>query len=157
MSPSASSKFTRNFRKKFENFENSDNFEYFFENLRKMFRNFRKQWIPTPDCQIDPSLLIYKGPLHRTARAGHKIPNSAGGTSESCSEVIGSLTARIARPASLAIWHPGHSHRRPSQSPDRKHFAALDLEKPADFSLRRPTSQDLVGVFVALFLWVQDI
>ena len=51
---------------------------------------------------------------------------------------------RIARPISLVIWHRGRSHRRPncSRSPNRKHFASLDLKKHADFSHRRPTSQD---------------
>ena len=28
--------------------------------------------------------LFWKGPLHGTARAGHEIPNSAGGTSDRC-------------------------------------------------------------------------
>ena len=39
------------------------------------------------------------------------------------------LVARIARPVSLAIWHRGCSHRKPnrSESPNRKHFASLDL------------------------------
>ena len=37
---------------------------------------------------------------------------------------------RIARPASLAIWHRAHSHRWPnrSESTNRKHFASLDLK-----------------------------
>ena len=39
------------------------------------------------------------------------------------------LVARIARPTSLAIWHRGRSHRRPNRSgsPNRRHFASLDL------------------------------
>ena len=54
------------------------------------------------------------------------------------------LVVRIARPTSLAIWHRGCSHRRPNRSgsPNRRHFASLDLKKHPDFSHRRPTSQD---------------
>ena len=39
------------------------------------------------------------------------------------------LVARIARPTSLTIWHRGCSHRRPNRSgsPNRRHFASLDL------------------------------
>ena len=61
------------------------------------------------------------------------------------------LVVRIARPASLAIWHRGHSHRRPNRSgsPNRRHFASLDRKKHADFLHRRPTSQD----FRRRFLW----
>ena len=61
------------------------------------------------------------------------------------------LVVRVARPTSLAIWHRGHSHRRPnrSQSPNRRHFASLDLKEHPDFSHRRPTSQD----FRRLFFW----
>ena len=42
---------------------------------------------------------------------------------------------RIARPASLAIWHRGHSHRKPNrnESPNRRHFASLDLKKTCRF------------------------
>ena len=56
----------------------------------------------------------------------------------------GTLVARIARPTSLAIWHRGRSHRKPNRSgsPNRRHFASLDLRKHADISHRRPTSQD---------------
>ena len=60
------------------------------------------------------------------------------------------LVVRIARPASLAIWHRGRSRRRPnrSRSPNRRHLASLDLKKHPDFSHRRPTSQDFrKGVF----------
>ena len=61
------------------------------------------------------------------------------------------LVVRIARPTSLAIWHRGRSHRRPNRngSPNRKHFASLDLKKHADFSHRRPTSQN----FRRRFFW----
>ena len=61
------------------------------------------------------------------------------------------LVVRIARPTSLAIWHRGHSHRRPNRSgsPNRKHFTSLDLKKHAYFSHRRPTSQD----FRRRFFW----
>ena len=66
------------------------------------------------------------------------------------------LVVRIARPTSLAIWHRGRSHRRPNrnESPNRRHFASLDLKKHADFSHRRPTSQnfrrDSSAIFVAI-------
>ena len=42
---------------------------------------------------------------------------------------------RIARPTSLAIWHRGCSHRRPNRngSPNRRHFASLNLKKQPDF------------------------
>ena len=61
------------------------------------------------------------------------------------------LVVRIARPTSLAIWHRGRSHRRPNRSgsPNRRHFASLDLKKHPDFSHPRPTSQD----FRRLFFW----
>ena len=54
------------------------------------------------------------------------------------------LVVRIARPKSLAIWHCECSHRRQNRSgsPNRRHFASLDLKKHPDFSHRRPTSQD---------------
>ena len=56
----------------------------------------------------------------------------------------GTLVARIARPTSLAIWHRGRSHRRPNRSgsPNRKHFASLDLKKHPDFSRCGPIAQD---------------
>ena len=59
--------------------------------------------------------------------------------------------ARIARPRSLAIWHRGCSHRRPNRSgsPNRRHFASLDLKKHPDFPHRRPTSQDFRSIFLA--------
>ena len=58
--------------------------------------------------------------------------------------------ARMARPTSLAIWHRGRSHRRPtSKSPNRRHFASLDLKTHADFRHRRPISQD----FRRRFFW----
>ena len=65
--------------------------------------------------------------------------------------LAGDLVVRIARPTSLAIWHRGRSHRRPNRSgsPNRRHFASLDLKKHPDFSHRRPTSQD----FRRLFFW----
>ena len=46
------------------------------------------------------------------------------------------LVVRIARPASLAIWHRGRSHRKPNRSgsPNRSHFTSLDLKKHADFA-----------------------
>ena len=52
------------------------------------------------------------------------------------------LVVRVARPALLAIWHRGRSHRRPNwrESPNRRHFASLDLKRHADISHRRPTS-----------------
>ena len=67
------------------------------------------------------------------------------------------LVVRTARPASLAIWHRGRSHRRPnrSESPNRRHFASLDLQKHADFSHRRPTSQDFRRDVSAVFLVFQ--
>ena len=41
------------------------------------------------------------------------------------------LVVRIARPELLSIWHRGRSHRRPNRSgsPNRRHFASLDLKK----------------------------
>ena len=61
------------------------------------------------------------------------------------------LVVRIARPTSLAIWHCRHSHRRPNSngSPNRRHFASLDLKEHAYFSHRRPTSQ----AFRRRFFW----
>ena len=58
------------------------------------------------------------------------------------------LVVRIARPTSLAIWHRGRSHCRPNRSgsPNRTHFASLDLKKHPDFL---HTSQD----FRRLFFW----
>ena len=43
-----------------------------------------------------------------------------------------------------SVWGNGESQRRPncSGSPNRRHFVSLDLRKHADFSHRRPTSQD---------------
>ena len=69
-----------------------------------------------------------------------------------------SLVVRIVRPASLAIWHRGRSHRRPNrnESPNRGHFASLDLKKHADFSHRRPTSQDFRREFSAVFPVISD-
>ena len=66
--------------------------------------------------------------------------------------------ARIARPASLAIWHRGRSHRRPNRSgsPKRRHFASLDRKKHADFSHRRPTSQDFCRRFFCHFPVISD-
>ena len=43
-----------------------------------------------------------------------------------------------------------------SESPNREHFASLDLKKQADFSHRRPTSQDFRRNFSAIFLCVSD-
>ena len=59
------------------------------------------------------------------------------------------LVAHVAPPTSIAIWHRRHSHRRPScsESPDRGHFASLDIEKNADSSHRGPPSQDFRGSF----------
>ena len=64
------------------------------------------------------------------------------------------LVVRIARPASLAIWHRWRSRRRPnrSESPIRKRFASLGLKKHADISHRGPTSQDFRREFSAIFL-----
>ena len=65
---------------------------------------------------------------------------------------------RIARPTSQAIWHRGRSHRRPNRSwsPNRRHFASPDrILKHADFSHRRPTSQDLRRDFSGIFLLFQ--
>ena len=56
---------------------------------------------------------------------------------------------RIARPISLAIWYRGRSHRKPN-------FASLDLRKHADFSHRRPTSQDFRRRFFWHFPVVSD-
>ena len=63
------------------------------------------------------------------------------------------LVVRIARPLSLAIWHRGHSHRRPnrSQSQNHRHFASLDLGSHADLSYRKPASQDFRGSFCGSF------
>ena len=49
---------------------------------------------------------------------------------ELCLSTLG-LVVRIARPASLAFWHRGHSHRRPNRSgsPNRRHFASLDRKR----------------------------
>ena len=65
----------------------------------------------------------------------------------------GGLVVRIARPTSLAIWHRRCSQRRPNRSgsPNRRHFASLDLKKHPDFSYRRPTSQDFRGLFFLAF------
>ena len=65
------------------------------------------------------------------------------------------LVVRIARLASLAIWHRGRSHRRPNRSgsPNRRHFASLDLNKHPDFSHRRPASQDFRRLFFLAFSW----
>ena len=62
------------------------------------------------------------------------------------------LVVRIARPASLAIWHRGRSHRKPNcnESPNRTHFASLDLKKHVDFLHRRPISQDFRREFSAI-------
>ena len=38
-----------------------------------------------------------------------------------------------------------------SGSPNRRHFASLDLEKHAGFLYRRPTSQDIRGSFCGTF------
>ena len=64
------------------------------------------------------------------------------------------LVVRIARPTSLAIWHRGCSHRMFSQrrpnrngSPNRRHFASLDLKEHPDFLHRKPTSQDIRSFF----------
>ena len=67
--------------------------------------------------------------------------------------IVAHLVVRIARPASLAIWHLGCSHRRRNrnESPNRRHFASLDLKKHADFPHRKPTSQDFRGSFLWLF------
>ena len=48
-------------------------------------------------------------------------------------------------PASLAIRHRMQSHGRPdrSGSPNRKHFASLNVEEHAYFSHHKPTSLDL--------------
>ena len=63
------------------------------------------------------------------------------------------LVARIARPASLAIWHCKRAHRRPnsSESPNRRHFASLNLKMHTDISHRRPTSQDFRRRFCGIF------
>ena len=63
------------------------------------------------------------------------------------------LVVRIARPLSLAIWHRGHSHRRPnrSQCQNHRHFASLDLGSHADFSYRKPALQDFRGSFCGTF------
>ena len=47
--------------------------------------------------------------------------------SADCKQGSSTLVVRIARPASLAIWHRGRSHRRPSrsESPNRRHFVSL--------------------------------
>ena len=49
--------------------------------------------------------------------------------------LFSTLVVRIARPKSLAIWHRGCSHRRPNRggSPNRRHFASLDLKKTPRF------------------------
>ena len=55
-------------------------------------------------------------------------------------------------------WHSGRSHRRPncSGSPNRRHFASLDLKKHPDFSYRRPTSQDFRRRFFSHFPVISD-
>ena len=64
---------------------------------------------------------------------------------------------RIARPESLAIWHRGRSHRpNRSGTPNRRHFASLDLKKHPDFLHRRPTSQDFRGFFSWHFPVIPD-
>ena len=64
-----------------------------------------------------------------------------------------SLVVRIARPTSPAIWHRGYSHRRPNRSgsPNRRHFASLDLKEQPDFSHRRPISQKFSQAFFLAF------
>ena len=73
-----------------------------------------------------------------------KYPKGGGGGKTQKTLNILNLVARIARHESLAIWHRGRSHRRPNRSgsPNRRHFASLDLKKHPDFSHRSPTSQD---------------
>ena len=68
------------------------------------------------------------------------------------------LVVRIARPASLAIWHRRRSHSRPNRSgsPNRRHFASLDLKKHADVSHRRPTSQNFRRRFFWHFRVISD-
>ena len=92
-------------------------------------------------CSLrDRLVLALRAPLRRP---------SAGSVQELGRDLV--LVVRIARPTSLAIWHRGRSHRRPNRSgsPNRRHFASLDLQKHANFSHRRPTSQD----FCRRFFW----
>ena len=95
--------------------------------------------------------------LQFTAKRGNFTPTPSAPTPSktSRSEEKGrSLVVRIARPTSLAIWHRGRSHRRPNRSgsPNRRHFASLDLKKHPDFSHCRPTSQDFRRRFFCHFL-----
>ena len=65
------------------------------------------------------------------------------------------LVVRIARPASLAIWHRGRSHRRPNRSgsPNRRHFASLDLKKHTPiFRIAGQHRRIFAGFFSGIFL-----
>ena len=60
--------------------------------------------------------------------------------------------ARIARPTSLIFWHRGRSHRRPNRSgsPNRRHFASLDLIK--NMPIVSPSQASIAGFSQKLFL-----
>ena len=68
------------------------------------------------------------------------------------------LVVRIVRPTSLAIWHRGRSHRRPNRSgsPNRRHFASLNLKKHADFRTAGRHRRIFAGVFFWHFPVISD-
>ena len=65
------------------------------------------------------------------------------------------LVVRIARPELLAIWHCGRSHRRPNRSgtPNRRHFASLDLKNTPIFRIAGQHRRIFAGFFACIFLW----
>ena len=75
------------------------------------------------------------------------------GTSEETPRSGMFLVVRIARPTSLAIWHRRRSHRRPNRSgsPNRRHFASLDLKKktPRFFASQANIAAFSQAVFLA--------
>ena len=121
-------------------------------------------YAPPPPPTPESTLLGVGGAFKRGGRGyyiptskGFKIdtpslpsgPNGVRGWAHMICPWIMNLVVRIARPTSLAIWHRGCSHRRPNRSwsPNRRHFASLDLKKHPDLSHRRPTSQALFWHF----------
>ena len=65
----------------------------------------------------------------------------------------GTLVVRIDRPTSLAIWHRGCSHRRPNRngSPNRRHFASLDLKNTPIFRIAGQHRRIFTGFFFRAF------
>ena len=67
------------------------------------------------------------------------------------------LVVRIARPELLVIWHRGRSHRRPNRSgsPNRRHFASLDLKNIPIFRIAGQHRRIFAGFFSCIFLRFQ--